>query len=285
MAYYIILPLLYLIAYLPFKVLYGISDVIYFLLYRVVAYRKKVVLENLRNSFPEKSDAEIRKICSEFYSYFCDLIVETIKTLTITPAEVKRHVTVGDSSLFQKYYDQKQSIVVVMGHMGNWELAGARFSQEPYHRLFVIYHPLHNKKFDQLMYHMRTRLGNGLYSMNEVMRGMLKDRDKLTATGFIADQTPSPEGAYWTTFLHQDTPVFKGTEKIASKLNYPVLYASVHRPKRGLYHITYELLSDNPKACAENEISELHTRRLEKDIIAQPEIWLWTHRRWKHKRQ
>ncbi len=131
---------------------------------------------------------------------------------------------------------------------------------------------------------MRTRLGNKLYAMNDALRGMLRDRDKVTATAFIADQTPSPEGAYWTTFLHQDTPVFKGTEKLATKLNYPVLYVSVFRPKRGTYTIELELLTDNPKSCQENDISEMHTRRLQKDILLQPEIWLWTHKRWKHKR-
>lgn len=284
MMYYIALPILYLIAYLPFRGLYILSDVLYVLLYRVMGYRKKVVVQNLRNSFPEKTEQEIQTICDQFYRYFCDLILESIKTLTITPEEVMRHVNIKDESIFKNYYEKKQSIIVVMGHMGNWELAGARFSQSAYHKLYVIYHPLHHKKFDALVYHMRTRLGNGLYSMNESLRGMLRDRNEITATGFIADQTPFPEGAYWTTFLHQDTPVFKGTEKIAMKLNYPVVYASVKRIKRGLYDISFELLTENPKACAENEISELHTKKLEQDIKAQPEIWLWTHKRWKYKR-
>jgi len=284
MAYYIIAPLLYLISYLPFRVLYILSDIIYFFLYRVFGYRKKVVLENLRNSFPEKSEAEINLICSNFYRYFCDLILETIKTITISPAVLNKHVTIKDESIFKHYFEKNQSVIVVMGHMGNWELTGARFSQSAYHKLYVVYHPLTNKKFNQLVYHMRTRLGNGLYAMNEALRGMLRDRDKVTITAFIADQTPFPEGAYWTTFLNQDTPVFKGTEKLAMKLNYPVVYASVKRVKRGLYDIKFELLSDNPKTCSENEISELHTKKLEVDIKAQPEIWLWTHKRWKYKR-
>ncbi len=285
MIYYIVLPILYFISYLPFRALYILSDILYVVLYCIIGYRKKVVLQNLSNSFPEKKEQEINLICNQFYRYFCDLILETLKTLTITPEEVMKHVKIEDESIFKTYYEKKQSIIVVMGHMGNWELAGARFSQSAYHKLYVIYHPLHNKKFDALVYHMRTRLGNGLYSMNESLRGMIRDRDQVTATGFIADQTPFPEGAYWTTFLHQDTPVFKGTEKIAMKLNYPVVYASVKRIKRGLYDITFELLSENPKTCVENEISELHTKKLEQDIKAQPEIWLWTHKRWKYKRK
>lgn len=287
MAYYIALPFLYLVSILPFRALYILSDGLYIIFYYLIGYRKKVVLQNLRNSFPEKSEEEIVVICKKFYRYFCDLILESLKTLTLSRQQVKKHVVFSEASveLFRKYYENKQSVVLVMGHMGNWELAGAGFSQlisSP--TLYILYHPLSNKNFDNLVYHMRTRLGNKLYAMNEALRGMLRDRDKITATAFIADQTPHPEGAYWTTFLHQDTPVFKGTEKLATKLNYPILYVSVLRPKRGIYTIDLELLTDSPKACQENEISEKHTRRLEKDILLQPEIWLWTHKRWKHKR-
>jgi KDO2-lipid IV(A) lauroyltransferase len=287
MAYYIALPFLYLVSILPFRILYILSDGLYIIFYYLIGYRKKVVLQNLRNSFPEKSEKEITTLSKKFYRYFCDLILESLKTLTISRAQVKQHVVFSEASvaIFKQYYESKQSIVLVMGHMGNWELSGAGFSQlisSP--QLHILYHPLTHKKFDKLVYHMRTRLGNKLYAMNEALRGMLRDRDKVTATAFIADQTPSPEGAYWTTFLHQDTPVFKGTEKLATKLNYPVLYVSVLRPKRGIYTVDLELLTDNPKACTENEISEKHTRRLEKDILVQPEIWLWTHKRWKHKR-
>ena len=131
---------------------------------------------------------------------------------------------------------------------------------------------------------MRTRFGNKLYAMREVMREMIKNRNEINATAFIADQTPPPEGAYWTTFLNQDTPVFVGTEKIAQKLNYPIVYVTVSRPKRGHYLVNAEILVNEPKSTKEGEISELHTRRLEEDIKKQPEIWLWSHRRWKHKR-
>jgi KDO2-lipid IV(A) lauroyltransferase len=287
MAYYIALPFLYLIASLPFRVLYLISDGLYVIFYYLIGYRKKVVLDNLRNSFPEKTNEEIIALSKQFYKYFCDLILESLKTLTISHKEAERRVHFSEETkaFFQKTFKEKQSVVLVMGHMGNWELVGAGFTQlidSP--QLYILYHPLTHKQFDKLVYHMRTRLGNKLYAMNEALRGMLRDRDKITATAFIADQTPSPEGAYWTTFLHQDTPVFKGTEKLATKLNYPVLYVSVLRPQRGIYTVNLELLTDNPKSCAENQISEMHTKRLEKDILLQPEIWLWTHKRWKHKR-
>ena len=282
--YYLSLPLLYLISWMPFRMLYIFSDFLYLIVYKMLAYRTKVVWSNLRNSFPEKSEEELIRIQRDFYRYFCDLILETIKTLTITPKVVRQRITFGDMDAFKKFYAQKQSVIIVMGHYGNWEMAGAGFSQMPLHRLYVIYHPMKNKYFDRLIYHMRTRLGNRLYPMKETFKGMVANRDQVTATAFIADQTPSPKFAYWTKFLHQDTPVYTGTAKISSKLNYPIIYISVTRPKRGYYHIESELLVEEPSKISEDQISELHTRRLEKDIQARPEIWLWTHRRWKHKR-
>ncbi|HYG15065.1 MAG TPA: lysophospholipid acyltransferase family protein [Bacteroidia bacterium] len=283
--YYAVLPLLYLISLLPFRALYILSDGMYFLIYKVLGYRTKVVLQNLRNSFPEKTEAEIQAITKKFYRYFCDLILETIKTITISPASVKRHVQFDDISLFKQYQEQNQSVIIVMGHFGNWELGGARFAVEPIHKLYVIYHPLSNKYFEKLIVHMRTRLGNRLYAMKDVLRGMVQNRSELTATAFIADQTPSNEGAYWMEFLNQDTPVFTGTEKLSRKFKYPVIYLTIKRAKRGLYKMECELLTEHPENTSDNEISALHTKRLEKDILEQPEIWLWTHRRWKHKRK
>jgi KDO2-lipid IV(A) lauroyltransferase len=282
--YYFSLPLIYLVSLLPFRLLYLLSDLAYVLVYKIFRYRTKVVRKNLENAFPEKSAAEIKDIEVAFYHHFCDLMLETFKTLTITPDALKEHVRFDDTSVFEKQYKQGQSVIIVMGHFGNWELGGARFSLYDYHQLFVIYHRLSNKYLDRLVYKMRTRLGNKLYLMKDAFRGMLLNRDDLTATAFIADQTPSPKGAYWTTFLNQDTPVFVGTAKIARKLNCPVIYVSIQRPQRGRYQISSELLISDPAAMTEDEISERHTRRLECDIRANPHLWLWTHRRWKHKR-
>ena len=286
LVYYIALPFIYLISILPFWLMYRLSDMAFVIVYYLLGYRKKVVLTNLRHSFPEKSEAEIQQIAKRFYQYFCDLILETVKTLTISPKAVKKRLTFEDTAVLKAYYQKQQSVILILGHWGNWELAGARFGVEPdLHQLFVIYHELKNKYFDQLVYHMRTRLGNQLYEMKKTLRGMVSNRKEVTATAFIADQTPSHENVFWLTFLHQDTPIFMGPEKIARKFNYPVIYISVRREKRGCYAIESELLFDNPKEANENEISIRHTRRLEKDIRSQPELWLWTHRRWKHKRQ
>jgi KDO2-lipid IV(A) lauroyltransferase len=284
LAYYIALPFIYLLAWLPFPVLYVLSDGIRLLLYNVLRYRVTVVRENLRKSFPEKSAAELRSIERAFYRWLCDLMLETLKTLTLSAEGVKARVAVEGEEVLRKYHAQGRSVILVMGHWGNWELGGARFASLGLHQLYVIYHPLQNPHFDRLVHHMRTRLGNRLYAMQDTTKGMLRDRGQVTATAFIADQTPPPERAHWTTFLNQDTPVFLGTEKIARKLGYPIVYVGIHTLGRGRYRMRFEELVADPAATADGEISELHTRRLEADIRRDPAHWLWSHRRWKHRR-
>lgn len=284
--FYLVLPILYIVSLLPFPVFYALSDGICFLLYRVIGYRKKVVYENIKNSFPHKTESELKQIEKDFYQYLVDLFMETLKTLTISKEEAKRRCLMTEHSqqLFNHFHEKKQSCMIVMGHYGNWEWAGNTFALINKQQLYIIYHPLSNKHFDKLMYNMRTRFGNKLYAMKETMKEMVKNRHEVNVTAFIADQTPSPDNAYWTTFLNQDTPVFWGTEKISQKMNLPIVYTSVKRVKRGYYEIHCELLVEDPKNTTEGQISELHTKRLEKDIIEQPAIWLWSHRRWKHKR-
>jgi Kdo2-lipid IVA lauroyltransferase/acyltransferase len=284
--YYISIPFIYLLSILPFPVLYLLSDGLYFILYRCIGYRKEVVYQNLRNSFPDESDAELKKIRKDYYRYLCDLTLETFKTLTINKKSMLRHCAFSAeaTAVFAKLADEKKSIVLVMGHLGNWEWAGNSFSITCKQQLYVIYHPISNKYFDGLMYRMRTRFGTKLIAMKDTFKEMLRNRNEVNATAFIADQTPAPDSAYWTTFLNQDTPIFKGTEVIAKKLNYPVVYANVKRIKRGYYEIFAELLVDASANTTEGQISELHTKRLEKDILTVPATWLWSHKRWKHKR-
>ena len=284
LTYYLVLPLIYGISILPFRLLYLVSDLLYLLGYKIAGYRVDVVQMNLENSFPEKSPEEILEIRHKFYRYFCDLIMETIKTLTISPRKVMSRFEFRNTDIIARFYEQGQSVNLVLGHYGNWELAGAAFSQMPYHQLIVIYHPMANKYFERLIVHMRTRLGNRLYKMKETTRSMVKDRDKVTMTAFIADQSPRPDNAYWTTFLNQETGVFTGTAKLSRMFKYPIVYSSISRPRRGHYVVDIELLAERPQDMEEDAITEMHTRRLEKDIIACPHLWLWTHKRWKHKR-
>jgi KDO2-lipid IV(A) lauroyltransferase len=284
--FYILLPFIYLISLLPFTILYILSDVLFFILYYITGYRKKIVMANLRNSFPKKDEAEIRRIARGYYRYFCDLLLEIAKTLTISRRSVKKRCGFSPEAqaLFSKFAGERKSIILVLGHWGNWEWSGKSFTLLGMQQLYVIYHPLHNKYFDRLSSRMRRRFGTRIIAMKDTLREMIRRKEEFTATAFLADQTPPPEGAYWTTFLNQDTPVFNGTEKIARKLNFPVIYSRVKRIKRGYYIISAEVLSEEPAKTGAGELSEMHTRKLEADIVAMPETWLWSHRRWKHKK-
>ncbi len=283
--YSIFHSIVYILSLLPFWIVYRISDLIYFLMYYVFNYRKKIVFDNLRNSFPEKSEKEITKIAKDYYKYFFDLMLETFKTLTMTKNQAMKRCVFDANSLelFNKLYDENKDVIIVLGHYGNWEIGGTSFNSYCKQNLSVIYKPLTSRYFDKLIFKMRTRWDSKLIPIKETYETMKSAKGTKSATAFIADQTPSPANAYWTTFLNQDTPVFRGTERIAKKLNYPIVYMSIRRIKRGYYKICAEMLIENPRQTKEGEISEAHTRRLEKDIIEQPEIWLWTHRRWKHK--
>lgn len=284
--YYLTLPVFYLLSVLPFRLLYIVSDGLYVILYYIIGYRKKVVTDNMRRSFPEKSGAEIKALRKQFYHYFCDLTLETFKTLTISPEKMLKRCSWDPSAkkIFDDLAAAGKSCVIVMGHKGNWEWAGNTFSLSSKHQLYVIYHPLANKKFNDLICGMRQRFGTKLIPMKETFRDMMNNKDHLTATAFIADQSPNPKNAHWMTFLNQDTPVFFGTERISKKVKYPIVFVSVKRLKRGYYTLKAEILATPPYDLTEGTITELHTKKLEADILEQPETWLWTHKRWKYKR-
>jgi KDO2-lipid IV(A) lauroyltransferase len=286
LAYYVILPFVYLLSILPFALLYLSSDFLYFMLCYVIGYRKKIIQQNLRNAFPEKTDKEIAIIGKAFYSHFCDFVIETIKMLTISKKEIIRRckLTPETSALYARLAEEKKSVIVAMGHFGNWEWACNSFSAQTEQQLFVIYHPLSNKYFNTLLQKIRTRNGSKLIAMKDTYREMSSHKGSLNATAFLSDQTPQPDRAYWTTFLNQDTPVFKGVEVIAKKMKLPVVFTSMLKVKRGYYEVASEILIENPEILNEDEVSEMYIRKLEQDIKRQPEIWLWSHKRWKHKR-
>jgi KDO2-lipid IV(A) lauroyltransferase len=256
--------------------------------YYVFDYRKKVVLTNLRNAFPEKSEEEIAKIGKQFYGHFCDVMIETIKLLTISKKEFKKRCAMDEASIqsFLTYFNNNQSIIGVMGHCGNWEWA-AIAHQVYFSRMITgVYHPLKNKSINTFMLNLRSRFGGDIVAMNDLLKRLiqLKQQGISTTVGLIADQTPPPEGAYWTTFLNQDTPIYYGPEKLAKRFNYPVMYLNIRKIKRGYYQLSTTLICEDPKETVDGEITEGHTRQLEKNIREQPFNWLWSHRRWKHKR-
>jgi Kdo2-lipid IVA lauroyltransferase/acyltransferase len=283
--YYSLIPFVYLLSLLPFSVLYFFSDCLFFIVFYVVRYRKKVVLQNLRNSFPQKTDKEINTIINKFYHNLCDFIMETIKMITISKISLQKRCKFNQDSfaLFSKYAQENKSIIMAMGHIGNWEWACNSCNIYCRQQLFVIYHPIKNKYFNGLMTRIRTRSGSKLISMSDTYKIMVANKNELNATVFVADQSPQPKNAYWTNFLNQNTPAFKGVEVISRKMKLPIIYASMKKVKRGYYEMFAEVLSEHPENTLNGEISERYIRRLEQDIISQPETWLWSHRRWKHK--
>lgn len=283
--YYITLPFIYFIAVLPFPLLYAFSTVTCFIMRDLIGYRKAVVLQNLKNSYPDKSPQELDAIYRKFYAYLCDLIFETIKTLTMTEKEARERCVFHNTPWLDALHAEHKSIIVVMGHYGNWEWAGPGFTLYSKYQLVVIYRPLSNKYFENMMRRTRTKFGTRITPVNSTLRDMVSFRNEVTATAFIADQAASQESAYWTNFMNQDTAVFTGPEKIAKKFNYPVVYMNIKRVKRGYYEVFPELMFENPKTTADNEILESFTRRLEKEIIAEPYTWLWSHKRWKYSRK
>ncbi|MEJ0057253.1 MAG: lysophospholipid acyltransferase family protein [Bacteroidota bacterium] len=226
--FYLLYPLIYLTASLPFWALYRISDFFYLIL-RITGYRKDVIVQNLRNSFPDKTPAEIEACTQAYYRYLCDLILETLKTLRTTEQEAKERCLFHTPEWLTALCKEKRSIILVMGHYGNWEWAGPSFTLNTGFQLVVIYRPLSNTYFDKMMVKMRTKFGTRITPVSQTLRDMVANRGMLTATAFIADQTAPQDKAYWTTFLHQDTAVFTGPEKLGIKFNYPDRLYQCHK--------------------------------------------------------
>ncbi len=269
---------------MPMWYLRWCSSVTYFIAFRIFGYRKTVVTENLRNAFPNMSEEERLEIERKYQHYFCDVLFETIKAFTISEQRLRKYVSFNNPEVFQRYMDTNQSVIVVMGHLGNWEWGGLRFAVEGLHQPVIIYQTLNNKGFDGLMRKMRSRFGSQLRNMKQIFRTLVENKGKLTATVFIADQTPPKRDAVWVPFMNQDTAVFPGTAKVAIRYGSPVIYSSIKRIARGRYDIFNEVLVDDPTDMTVEELTRLHTERLEKDIRELPETWLWSHRRWKHSR-
>ncbi len=280
--YYLLLKPL---SYLPLPTLYVFSDALFVLLYRIAGFRQKVVLTNLTNSFPEKNAAEIRQIAADFYRHLCDVIVEAVRMFSIPKAELLRRCPVTNPEIFEQYATQGKSVLIVAGHYANWELAAVACGLQIPHHTVGIYHPLSNAFMDARLQQSRARFGMELVHKKEVKAFFKANTHRLTATMFGADQSPSnSHKAYWTTFLHQDTAVMYGTEKYAREYDYPVLFGTVNKLRRGYYQMSFHTIHDHPAASPYGAISEGHTRALEDLIRQAPQYWLWTHKRWKRQR-
>lgn len=278
--------ILRLFSRLPLWILYRISDLLFLLVYFVVRYRRKVVRENLSRSFPDRSKQERRLIERRFYRFFCDYAVETIKLLTISEAEMRRRMKVFGCEEMDAELDRQSFCFLMLGHYGNWEWLStiALWSK---HNCGQLYTPLHNATFDRVFYDMRSRFGTENISKYNALRRILslKSEGIPSHIGFITDQSPRPNSIHdWMTFLHQDTPIFTGAERIGKKVGAAAYFIRVTRPRRGYYECHLERLTSDMREFADYELTELCMRRLEAEINEVPHLWLWTHRRWKHQR-
>ena len=275
---------LYLISLLPLRLLYIISDFVFIILFHLIKYRRGVVAENLKNSFPEKSNSELHQIEKKYFSYLADLMVETIKMLSASPEFLQKRYSFTNKELVDKYESQNRSYFIAVGHYGNWEwntvVTPLVLKAQP----LIIYKPLNNILFDEVFKHSREKGGSLLIKMRTSLREIVKRKNELTVTVFASDQTPAQGDAQdWVQFLNQPTSVFMGLEKIAKSTNYPIVFCDIQRVKRGYYSCDFKSVCENPSETADLEITKKHVSLLEDRIKAEPAFWLWSHKRWKYK--
>ena len=272
---------------LPFFVLYGISDFAYFIIYQIVGYRKNVVIENLQNSFPEKSELEIKHIAKDFYRHIADLFIEFLKGYSISKDEINDRVKIINIEVIKNYTDKNQSVIIVTGHISNWEwlLHPLNLSKIP---MDIVYQKLSSPLFNKLTLFIRSRFTiTPLIEKHDTLRKTVDRKDITRALVLGSDQSPQNwKAAYWTTFLNQDSGFFTGTERIARKFDYPVIFSEMRRIRRGFYQIEFTEIAKPTEFqnLPTGEITERFVRILDESIHRYPSDYLWSHRRWKHKR-
>ena len=277
--------LFYCLSLLPLWCLYFISDFLYLVIYKLIGYRTRVVRDNLKNSFPEKSDIELISIEKKFYHHFFDLIIESIKSISISESQMRKRLVFKNIEMFDKYFDQNKSVVLTVSHYGNWEWGILGVSLAAKQKMMGVYKIINDSFFNNLMNTTRGRFGADLVEMKDSLRHIISTKDECKIIGLLADQSPvKNESNYWTTFLNQESSVYLGPEKIATKMNYPVLFCKIQKVRRGRYEFYLEELCTNPEKTTKGEITSLYLRKSEQTINENPEFWLWTHRRWKHKK-
>lgn len=287
--YCLLYEILFLIALLPFRVLYLFSDLLYFLVAHIIRYRRKVVFKNLSTSFPEKSKEDVIIIQKRFYHWFCDYIVETIKLMTMTERQLRKRMRFEGMEEFNKVLDSGQSCALYLGHYCNWEWISSVPLWLPNGvQSCQLYHPLENKIFNKLFKSLRERQNSLCIPMKLSLRCILefKKSNKSIAVGYIADQAPMWNNIHhWLNFLHHDTPVFTGAERIIKHTNQICFYGDMRRIKRGYYVCKMIPMTYISSKDTNWELTDKYYKLLEKTIKRQPELWLWSHNRWKRTRK
>lgn len=274
-----------LLARLPFRFIYIIADIFYFFVYYVAGYRQKVIITNLSNAFPEKTSIEIKKIAERYYRHFSDLMLESIKMRHMSVKDFKKRMIIANPELVNQFYDKGKSVVVLTMHYNNWEWSCC-FPLYLKHTNIGVYKQLHNREIDKFIYQNRSRMGGELVQDKNILRRIIKaEKQKEPVFVWLAgDQTPHPEQQFWFTFLNQDALFYPGPAVISKKFDQPVFFQKIEKTGRGKYKTTFELLFENPNMHSEAEIIKTYIEHMEKVIREKPEYYLWSHRRWKHKR-
>ena len=274
---------------MPLRVHYRIADGVLFpLIYYVARYRRKIVKKNLLNAFPEKTEKERQQIARAFYHQLCNTFVETIYGYRCSSEKMRQRVQIVGMDTVNQQVAAHGGVIFMLAHYGNWEwLASVQDWLEPGVTELNVYRQQKNKTIDRLMLAIRAQRGGALVEKKQILRELIRYRaeKKPVTVGLICDQKPRPEVTRtWMTFLHQETGFLDGGEMLAKKFGYPVFYPHITRADRGYYHIELKTLSLDPAKTKEGEITEAYARALENNIIEQPELWLWTHNRFKWKK-
>lgn len=269
---------------LPWSVLYRLSNALKFVIFDVVKYRREVIHNNLSKCFPDKSEEELKAITSTFQLHFTDVIVETLKCYRISKEELMERFVFENIEVLNEYYNEGISIVTILGHYGNWEMAGLAYSNAATHKPNLVYRPLSNKAFDAFILKIRKRFGADLIPEKRIFKKMFAEHKEsvITNTALIGDQTPLKNRGVAIEFLGRSTPFFEGPELLASKFKTPVFFARVKKLRRGYYSCSFELLSAVPQTNDKLDITSMHVKALEESIREVPAYWLWSHRRWKY---
>jgi Kdo2-lipid IVA lauroyltransferase/acyltransferase len=281
MMYRIVYGLLYLLSLLPLKILFVFSDGIYFILYHIVGYRKEVVRKNLAIAFPEKSEEERTRIEKQFYKNFIDNFIETLKLLSGGSRFAVKHFTT-DNTILEQEFAKGKKLQFHLGHNFNWELGNVAMACYMSYKMIGVYMPVKNQVFEKLMIKIRTVSGNALVPATDMKSAMLPYRNTQYLLALIADQVPGDASkAYWMNFFGKPTPFMRGPERAAAAGNLSVIFGQIYKVKRGYYRLSYELCTSDAASLPKGEITRRYVRYLEKVIREHPEMWLWSHRRWK----
>jgi Kdo2-lipid IVA lauroyltransferase/acyltransferase len=279
--YYVVYGLLYLFSLLPLKLLYVLCDFFYVVLYYVVAYRKKVVYSNLTLAFPHKTKEEKVTIAKKFYRNFIDTFIETIKQLSAGKDYSLKHFH-ADYSLFHKMNESGRKCQIHLAHNFNWEYANLAVAESIPQQLLTVYMPVENKIIDRIFLKIRSKTGAIMLPATDIRRAILHYRNVQYVLGLVADQNPgNPENAYWVNFFGKPTPFLKAPENGARIGNLPVIFSFFTKTRRGQYQGYFTIGEENPAALPKGELTRKYVHFLEQVISEHPEMWLWSHRRWK----